>query len=126
MPITYALNTFALAIATLASLIVWVALEHSDVVWLAMRKPWDTFCALISPKQSEQSHESNADVPMWWYGISLALGLFFAMFAIEFWNVDLRWYGVLFAFLIGAVFFYPVRNHDPQSPTCTSALTGSR
>ncbi|KAE8423677.1 OPT oligopeptide transporter protein-domain-containing protein [Aspergillus pseudocaelatus] len=108
MPITYALNTFALAIATLASLIVWVALEHSDVLWRAMRKPWDTFSGLISPKQSEQSHEPNADVPVWWYGISLALGLFFAIFAIEFWNLDLRWYGVLFAFLIGAVFFYPV------------------
>lgn len=116
MPITYALNSFALAIATLASLIVWVVLEHGEVLWMAMRKPWDTVRALVSQKRSQQPREINADVPMWWYGVSLALGLFLSMFAIEFWNLDLRWYGVLFSFLVGAVFFYPVRTTHGINP----------
>ncbi|CAG7985323.1 unnamed protein product [Penicillium olsonii] len=107
MPITYALNT-ALSIATLGSLIVWVSLEHGSVVLTAMRKPWDAVQTLISPKKSQKVHEASDDVAMWWYVISLALGLFLSIFAIEFWDFDLRWYGVLFSVFIGAIFFYPV------------------
>lgn len=36
----------------------------------------------------------------------IALGL--AMFACEYYPVQLRWYGALFAFLFSCVFFVPV------------------
>ena len=110
MPITYALNSFALAIATLASLIVWVSLEHGDVLLAAMKKPWGVIRA--SYKQEEKivcrKSEDREEVPMWWYVLGLSLGLFFAIFSIEFWALDLRWYGVIFSFLISGVFYYPV------------------
>ncbi|OJJ03412.1 hypothetical protein ASPVEDRAFT_890167 [Aspergillus versicolor CBS 583.65] len=111
MPITYALNTFALAIATLASLIVWVSLEHSDVLVAAIKKPWNLIRTLFLRKENAQNEEpqkGDDDVPIWWYIIALGLGLFFSIFSIEFWHLDLRWYGVLFSFLIAGVFFYPV------------------
>lgn len=112
MPITYALNTFALAIATLASLIVWASLEHGDVLLAAIKKPWDLVRDLYFNKDKPRSKTPGIkeDVPMWWYVVSFALGLFFSIFSIEFWGLDLRWYGVLFSLLIGGAFFYPVRS----------------
>lgn len=110
MPITYALNSFALAIATLASLIVWVSLEHGDVLLATMKKPWDITRALWwnDSKNVKERPKKTEDVPMWWYTVCLVLGLFFAIFSIEFWDLDLRWYGVIFSFLIGGIFYYPV------------------
>ncbi|KAH8431632.1 uncharacterized protein LDX57_009289 [Aspergillus melleus] len=110
MPITYALNTCALAIATLASLIVWMGLEHNDVLSAAARRAWE-YSRAIFVKEMDSTKErvrNPDDVPMWWYVVALALGLFFAIFSIEFYNLDLRWYGVLFALLVGAIFFSPV------------------
>jgi hypothetical protein len=46
---------------------------------------------------------------MWWYGVATVLGLFFAMFACEFYPVQVRWYGAVLAFVISAIFFIPVR-----------------
>ncbi|KAL2788763.1 OPT superfamily oligopeptide transporter [Aspergillus keveii] len=107
MPTTYALNTFALAIATLASLISWTALEHRKSIMTVIRdmtrlRPFSTRDA--QPKEPS----TTGDVPAWWYLISLALGLTLAIFAIEYWSIELRWYGVLLGFAVGGVFFFPI------------------
>lgn len=47
-------------------------------------------------------------VPLWWYWVATALALGFGIFACEFYPVQLRWYGVLLAFAVSAIFFIPV------------------
>lgn len=122
MPITYAMSTFGLAIATLASLIVWVILEHRDSAFL----PFKMLCNLRRIfRCGGRSHEvirETSDVPATWYIISLALGLFLAIFSIEYWHIELRWYGVLCAFAIGAVFYFPVSDIEKIKGTTPQTI----
>lgn len=108
MPITYAMSTFGLAIATLASLIVWVILEHWDSVSLPFKGLRNPHRIFSRSGRTDRVIRSTSDVPVLWYIISLFLGLFLAVFSVEYWRIQLRWYGVLCAFAIGAVFYFPV------------------
>ncbi|KAI9044889.1 OPT oligopeptide transporter protein-domain-containing protein [Aspergillus affinis] len=67
MPITYALNTCALAIATLASLIVWVALEHNDVLSSAVGNAWEYGRAMFLREigSTKERVQNPDDVPIW-------------------------------------------------------------
>ncbi|KAL3440505.1 hypothetical protein BJX65DRAFT_290384 [Aspergillus insuetus] len=114
MPMTYALNPFALAIATLASLISWTALEHCSSTMTVLRDM--TRLRLFSSRDAQPKKRSSGtgDGPAWWYLISLLLGLTLAIFAIEYWSIELRWYGVLLGFAVGGIFFFPGR---PQKLT---------
>lgn len=104
---TYALNTFALAIATLASLISWTALEHRDSIMTVVREM--TRLRPFATREAQPTKTTDTgDVPAWWYLISLLLGLALAIFAIEYWSIELRWYGVLLGFAVGGIFFFPV------------------
>ncbi|KAJ0418813.1 OPT oligopeptide transporter protein-domain-containing protein [Aspergillus carlsbadensis] len=109
MPMTYALNTFALAIATLASLISWTALEHRGSIMTVLRGITNLRPFSKREQRPKQTVLETGDVPAWWYLISLALGLTLAIFAIEYWSIELRWYGVLLGFAVGGIFFFPVR-----------------
>lgn len=48
------------------------------------------------------------NVPIWWYGISFLVSMGLGIFACEFYAVQLRWYGVIFAMFVSAVFYLPV------------------
>ncbi|KAL4908705.1 hypothetical protein BDW74DRAFT_173937 [Aspergillus multicolor] len=107
MPVTYALSTFALAIATLASLISWTALEHRGSIMAVLCDM--TRLRSFSTRDAKPTESTDTgDVPAWWYLISLFLGLTLAIFAIEYWSIELRWYGVLLGFAIGGIFFFPI------------------
>lgn len=60
------------------------------------------------------------NVPMWWYGASFLVSLGLGIFACEFYPVQLRWYGVIFAMFVSAVFYLPVSRIHPQlvQPRC--------
>ncbi|KAL2809107.1 OPT superfamily oligopeptide transporter [Aspergillus granulosus] len=108
MPMTYALNTFALAIATLASLVSWTALEHRGSIMIVLR---DITRLNLFPNRGprpKQRTSDTGDVPLWWYLISLVLGLTLAIFSIEYWAIELRWYGVLLGLAVGGIFFFPI------------------
>lgn len=112
---TYALNKFGLAFATFASLFSWILLDKREelvaVVRQARRAQW------VPPKRASgtNSDKNNVgqpaphlDVPLWWYGVATLLGLFFAIFACEYYPVQVRWYGAILAFVISAIFYLPV------------------
>lgn len=110
MPLTYALNTFGLAFATLSSLIVWMILEQNQFMVSAAKRLCNV---IIRPFRSEKAFTSKSskayqDVPMWWYAISAVVAVFLAIFSVEYWHVQLRWYGVLLALAVTLVFFVPV------------------
>lgn len=48
------------------------------------------------------------NVPLWWYTITLLVSMGLGIFACEFYPVQLRWYGVIFAMFVSAVFYLPV------------------
>lgn len=113
MPITYALNQFGLAFATIVSLFVWVALEKRNQVWSAMKSIRTSFSNSAATTKLGQSY-AYAQTPVWWYLITTVISLFLAIFCCEYWKVQLPWYGVLLAFAVAAVFFVPVSplQHD--------------
>lgn len=111
MPITYAMNMVGLSFATLTALLVWVALNHRDVMVDAARRIPNVVMESLPgrPKTVNDDETGAPEVPMWWYMISCLVALFMAIFAVEYWDVGIRWYGVLLALAIALVFFPPVR-----------------
>ncbi|KAL2838615.1 OPT oligopeptide transporter protein-domain-containing protein [Aspergillus pseudoustus] len=112
MPITYALNMFGLSFATLTSLLVWVILEHRGVMVTAARRLpqliMDSLPGRGKTMTVKDEEREVRDVPMWWYLACCALSLFISIFAVEYWEVELRWYGVLLACAVALVFYAPL------------------
>lgn len=110
MPITYALNTFGLSFATLSSLLVWMLLEKHHFLLTAFQR----LCTTIARPFTAQRHfpkttpQGYQDVSTWWYVASSVVAIFLSIFAVEFWDVQLRWYGVLLALAVTLVFYVPV------------------
>jgi hypothetical protein len=119
LPVTYALNTFGLAFATISSLFVWVVLEK----WASIKTIPSAFVKWqVRTRDSEDKVESleihergSEPTPTWWYLIALGVSLGLGIFACEYYPVQLRWYGVLLAMVVSAVFFIPVSlSHNLQ------------
>lgn len=109
MPVTYALNMFGLSFATLSALLVWVILEKRHVMAdAAKRVPRLVMESLPGRSREYSEDERNPDVPLCWYLVACILALFMSMFAVEWWNVELRWYGVLLACTVALIFYPPV------------------
>ncbi|KAJ5311901.1 hypothetical protein N7508_002731 [Penicillium antarcticum] len=110
MPITYALNMYGLSFATLSALLVWVILEKRHVMADAARRVPHLIIESLPGRSREYSEDERGDpdVPLWWYLIGCILALCMAIFAVEWWNVELRWYGVLLACLVALVFYPPL------------------
>ncbi|WQF84478.1 Putative oligopeptide transporter, OPT superfamily [Colletotrichum destructivum] len=108
LPVTYALNTFGLSFATIASLFVWLFLEKRRHIATAFRS--SKLSALLGGEVVPRTNPQPAykAVPIWWYWIAAALALGFGIFACEFYPVQLRWYGVLLSFAVSAIFFVPL------------------
>ena len=114
MPITYALNMFGLSFATLSALLIWVILEHRHVMVEAARRIPKIVKESLpgQPKTIANDETGEPEVPMWWYLISCVVALFMSIFAVEYWDVGLPWYGVLLACVIALVFFPPVCSYS--------------
>ncbi|KAL4945096.1 hypothetical protein BDV06DRAFT_219628 [Aspergillus oleicola] len=112
MPVTFALNTFGLSMATLTALFVWMVIEHHKAIITAARRiPQlirESLAGQGSPKDTETSKNNADDVPMWWYFISSAIALALSILAVEYWDVQLRWYGVFLALAVTIVFYIPL------------------
>ncbi|CAG8358838.1 unnamed protein product [Penicillium salamii] len=110
MPITYALNMFGLSFATLSSLLVWVVLEKRHVMADACRRVPRLVMESLPGRSKAYSEDDRGDpdVPVWWYLVGCVIALFMAIFAVEWWDVELRWYGVLLACLVALVFYPPL------------------
>ncbi|CAG8212450.1 unnamed protein product [Penicillium nalgiovense] len=109
MPVTYALNMFGLSFATLSALLVWVILEKRHVMAdAAKRVPRLVMESLPGRSREYSEDERNPDVPLCWYLVACILALFMSMFAVEWWNVELRWYGVLLACTVALIFYPPL------------------
>ncbi|OJJ04807.1 hypothetical protein ASPVEDRAFT_54909 [Aspergillus versicolor CBS 583.65] len=83
MPVTYALNMFGLSFATLTALLVWVVIEHSEILVTAMKR--------LSKG-----------------GKQLLSALFLCILGVEYWGVELRWYGVLLSCAVALIFYTPL------------------
>ncbi|KAI9150697.1 Glutathione transporter [Paramyrothecium foliicola] len=109
LPTTYALNTFGLSFACISSLFVWLFLEKRH----DLKKAYQS-SGIGSIFQKRKSHGSQTvqpthkPVPSWWYLVTLILSIGLGIFACEFYPVQLRWYGVLFAYVVSAAFFIPL------------------
>ncbi|KAK1470338.1 OPT family small oligopeptide transporter [Colletotrichum cuscutae] len=108
LPVTYALNTFGLSFATIVSLFVWLFLEKRRHIAAAFRST--QLSALLGGKivPRHNPQPGYKAVPLWWYWVAALLALGFGMFACEFYPVQLRWYGVVLAFAVSAIFFVPL------------------
>ena len=97
------MNTFGLAFATIAALFVWLLLEKRDRLWTVIT-------SFRSQKQPQKDSPAiGKQVPVWWYGVLALIATGLAMFACEFYDAQLRWYGVLLAMTIAMIFYIPVR-----------------
>lgn len=103
LPVTYALNTFGLAFATISSLFVWLFLEKRQEIALAFRTMFDK-----DGPSRQKLQPQYKEVPAWWYATAALVALGVGLFAHEYYPVQLRWYGVIFAMVVSAVFFIPV------------------
>lgn len=64
--------------------------------------------------ESLETHQPGSEpTPTWWYLVALGVSLGLGIFACEYYPVQLRWYGVLLAMVVSAVFFIPV-SHNLQ------------
>ncbi|KAJ6183601.1 hypothetical protein N7519_004902 [Penicillium mononematosum] len=110
MPVTYALNMFGLSFATLSALLVWVILERRHVMADAAKRVPRLVTESLPGRSGEYSEDERGDpdVPLWWYSVACILALFMSMFAVEWWNVELRWYGVLLACAVALIFYPPL------------------
>lgn len=117
MPITYALNMFGLSFATLSALLVWMFLEKSNLILDAARRLYTASTSIFRTRSrsSRITTETYRDVSLLWYVASSALAIFLSIFAVEYWKVQLRWYGVLLALAVALVFYVPV-SHALQFP----------
>ncbi|KAL6837879.1 OPT superfamily oligopeptide transporter [Trichoderma camerunense] len=108
LPVTYALNAFGLCFACISSLFVWMFLEKRHEIAQAFRE--SQLPALFGRKTDVRPNlqPQYNEVPMWWYGISFLVSLGLGIFACEFYPVQLRWYGVIFAMFVSAVFYLPL------------------
>ncbi|KAB2580636.1 Glutathione transporter 1 [Lasiodiplodia theobromae] len=102
MPVTYALNMFGLSFATIPALLIWIFLEKKKEMTQALR-------GILNVKQHIRASQAQpGSVPSWWYLLTGLISLGLAMFACEYYPVQLRWYGALFAFFVSCVFFVPL------------------
>ncbi|KKK24648.1 oligopeptide transporter [Aspergillus rambellii] len=106
LPITYAMNMFGLSFATLSALLVWIVLEKGSVMVAAARRVQQRLW--FSRSKDPAPAECLSDVPSWWYLVATAVALFLCIFSVEYWHVELRWYGVLLAWAVALVFFSPL------------------
>lgn len=108
MPVTYALNTFGLCFASISTLFVWLFLEKRHQIMNIARS--SSLAGILgTPKMARKSPQPHyEDVPVWWYITITLIGVALGMFACEYYPVQLRWYGALFAFGISTLLFVPV------------------
>lgn len=110
IPITYALNTFGLCFASITAMFAWILLEKRQALADAFRGISLPFS--LGRRQVEEPIKppqiQYKEVPTWWYWVLLSVSLAIAMFTCEFYPVQLRWYGALFAMAVSAVFFVPL------------------
>lgn len=132
---TYALNKFGLAFATTASLFSWTLLEkRHEITGMLSTFSLKSIFSRGGAARSEDEDKANerapyyAEVPLWWHAAAGLLAAFFAMFASEYYPVQLRWYGALLSLVVSAVFFVPVCARPrpfPKLPTLTGMLSRS-
>ncbi|RSM05365.1 hypothetical protein CDV31_009603 [Fusarium ambrosium] len=111
LPVTYALNTFGLSFATISSLFVWLFLEKRQEITLAFRTALygDRNGSSVKDGPSRQRLQPQyKEVPAWWYASAALIALGVGLFAHEYYPVQLRWYGVIFAMVVSAIFFIPL------------------
>lgn len=113
LPVTYALNQFGLAFATIVSLFIWLLLEKRGQLWSAVSRI--TCARRKEATNHDEDRPAYAETPTWWYWATAAFSLFLAIFCCEYWKVQLPWYGVLLAFAVAAVFFVPVREANAST-----------
>ncbi|KAH6642047.1 OPT oligopeptide transporter protein-domain-containing protein [Boeremia exigua] len=106
LPVTYALNQFGLAFATIVSLFIWLLLEKRNQIWDAVSKIKHAHRKRATNQKTTGS--SVLETPIWWYWVTATVSLFLAIFCCEYWKVQLPWYGVLLAFAVSTVFFVPL------------------
>ncbi|KAL4927542.1 OPT oligopeptide transporter protein-domain-containing protein [Aspergillus undulatus] len=111
MPVTFALNSFGLSFATLTALLVWVVIEHRKAMVTAAKRIPQLIRESLSCRGSSTDAASKAsadEVPMWWYLVSSVVALALSILAVEYWHLELRWYGVLLACAVALIFYVPL------------------
>ncbi|KAL4770346.1 OPT oligopeptide transporter protein-domain-containing protein [Aspergillus nidulans var. acristatus] len=112
MPVAFALNSFGLSFATLTALLVWVVLERREAILTAAKRIPQLICESLSHRGSSMdqttSKASAGEVPLWWYLASSVVALTLAIFAVEYWQLELEWYGVLLACAVAMIFYFPL------------------
>ncbi|KAH7192843.1 OPT oligopeptide transporter protein-domain-containing protein [Fusarium flagelliforme] len=108
LPVTYALNTFGLSFATISSLFVWLFLEKRQELMETFRGAIQSFNFRGKGPTRDKLQPQYEAVPQWWYITAALVALGIGIFTYEFYPVQLRWYGVIFAIVVSSVFFVPL------------------
>lgn len=107
LPTVYALNSFGLSFACIASLFVWLWLEKRNDLKSAF-KASGIFGFGKKTEATSRVKPTYGAVPLWWYGATLLVSIGLGMFVCEYYPVQLRWYGAILAFVVSAAFFLPL------------------
>ncbi|KAF2010984.1 OPT family small oligopeptide transporter [Aaosphaeria arxii CBS 175.79] len=110
LPVVYALNTFGLCFATLTSIFVWLFLEKRKVIMNIVAASWTGIPWLkrFNKFALRNPQPNYAGTPTWWYSAAGLVAMALGIFACEYYPVQLRWYGAIFAFFISFIFFLPL------------------
>ncbi|KAM0231407.1 hypothetical protein ACHAPO_008517 [Fusarium lateritium] len=108
LPVTYALNTFGLSFATISSLFVWLFLEKRQELIQTFRSAFQPLRVTERGSTRDKLQPNYEPVPQWWYMASAVVALGIGLFTYEYYPVQLRWYGVIFAMAVSSIFFVPL------------------
>ncbi|KAM0415612.1 hypothetical protein ACHAPD_006813, partial [Fusarium lateritium] len=108
LPVTYALNTFGLSFATISSLFVWLFLEKRQELIQTFRSALQSMRVTEKGSTLDKLQPNYEPVPQWWYMVSALVALGIGLFTYEYYPVQLRWYGVIFAMAVSSIFFVPL------------------
>ncbi|KAI9596969.1 OPT oligopeptide transporter protein-domain-containing protein [Syncephalis fuscata] len=95
--------TYGLGFAGLAAVIMHVALHYGVEIVQRFRE---------SRSSDDDIHAKlmnlYAEVPQWWYLVSLGISIALSIFTCEYYGTDLPWWGLLLAVGLAAIFLLPI------------------
>lgn len=103
---TFFAFTYGLGFATVTATLTHVALYHGKEIWRQSTRAWSG----ERPDVHTRLMERYARLPNWWFLVLMAVSLALSIFTVEYFSYQLQlpWWGVIFACAVAAAFTLPI------------------